>query len=201
MSPLLLSALRRLTAYALGLAVVLVLVFKVLPAFGVLGPSAEEEVDAAARALETARAYGATDDTPALLAGRGELERARALAAAGEGRRAKQAAKAARARGIEAQRVALVNREESRRQAKLVVARIDRTLNDLEDVYADTTPGLDKATVSGLFSLMKKAREAGATLVLAFEQGNFHKVIEDEKETAELLLSVRDSVKAAKRKR
>jgi len=96
MSPLLVRAMRRLAGYAVVLTIGLVLVFKVLPAFGLLGPTATEEIEATTRALGTAKVYGAEAGLPSLEAAQAGLKHARELLAAGHSRSAKQAALEAR---------------------------------------------------------------------------------------------------------
>ena len=117
MRPLALHLLRRVALYALTLAFVLVAVPWALTELGVLGPTPAEHVEAAARVLEAARAYGATEDQPAFKAGLAALDLARQLASAQQGRDARRAAARARAHGVEAQRVALAAREDARRRA------------------------------------------------------------------------------------
>jgi hypothetical protein len=177
MSPLLLRALRRLAGYALVFAIGLVVVFKVLPAFGLLGPSAADEIDTTGRALETAQVYGAEAGLPSLDAAQAGLKHAREMLAAGHNRSAKQAALDAREHAIGAQREALARREDERRQARQIVADIDHLLSGLEELYSQAAEGKDKLTTGRLLGVMRDARETGASLFLAFEQGNFRKVI------------------------
>jgi hypothetical protein len=58
-----------------------------------------------------------------------ELERARSLAAQNHGRDARHASKHAQNLAIEAQRLALVRREERRHQAELIYNDLDRQVN------------------------------------------------------------------------
>lgn len=198
MSPLALQLLRRLAVWAVVLAFLLLSVPRVLTEFGLLGPSVQGQVDAAARAIEAARTYGASEGQATLGAAVEELDRARDLAKRGEDRRARRAAEAARERAIEAQRAALATREQARRRAEVIVADVDRLLNGLEQLYGKVTPGLDKATVSRLLSRMKNARQAGASLFLAHEQGDFVSVVQDEPAARRVLLAVRDELASAK---
>jgi hypothetical protein len=201
MSPLLVSAFRRMAWYALGLALALVLIFKVLPTFGVLGPSAEDHVGWAAQALETARVYGADPQQPAFASAQTGLDQARRLLAAGHGREARSAALHARALAIEAQRAALAARADDRRHASRIVDEIDGMLNELEDMYSDIVPKLDKDRASEMLSLMKGARQAGAGLFVAFEQQSYRRVIDDEPEVKAHLAEVKATLEAARRQR
>jgi hypothetical protein len=179
MSPLVVRAMRRLAGYAVVLAIGLVLVFKVLPAFGLLGPTAAEEIEATSRALDTAKVYGAEAGLPSLEAALAGLKQARELLAAGHNRSAKQAALEAREHALDAQREALARREDERRRARQIVAEIDHLLSDLEELYSKAAEGKDKAATGHLLLVMRDARETGAALFLAFEQGNFRKVISE----------------------
>jgi hypothetical protein len=199
MSPLLIQLLRRLAALALLLALLLAVAPRLLRELGVIGPSGRELSEQAARSLEAARAYGATEDLPSFQAAVGELERARDLARRGEDRQAWRAAAQASAHAIVAQRQALSGREEQRHQAEAIVAHIDRLVSELEDLYVAVTPGLDKPRVARLLSLMKVARQAGASLGLAYEQGNYRKVVDDEKGARAMLAAVREALTGAKR--
>jgi hypothetical protein len=171
---------RRATLYAGLLTIGLVLFFKVLPALGVLGPSPTEEIETTARALETAKLYGAEPGMPAFDQAQDALKSARARLAAGQGFGARQAALSARSGAIAAQREALTRREDERRRAQQVVDEIDRLLSGLEDRYKAAVAGQDKSETSRLLSIMKEARQTGAALFLAFEQGNYRKVLAEE---------------------
>lgn len=199
MSPLLVQLLRRVAVWSLVLALLLLLGPRLLTEMGLLGPSAEEVVEAAARSLEVARTYGADGQLAPFASAVRELEAARALARRGERREARRAAARVRALANEAQRLALSRREEERRRAQAIVAEVDRILNELEDLYGAVTPGLDKAQVSRLLSLMKEARRTGAALFLAYDQGNYGKVLEDEKQTKEALQAARGTLQDARR--
>ncbi len=200
MSPLLLRALRRLAGYALVFAIGLIVVFKVLPAFGILGPSAADEIDTAGRALETAKVYGAEAGLPSLDAAQAGLKQARELLAAGHNRSAKQAALSARGYAIAAQREALARREGERRRARQIVADIDRLLSGLEEVYSQAAEGKDKAATGPLLAVMRDARETGASLFLAFEQGNFRKLIAEGDAVKVHLAEAKATLESARRK-
>jgi len=198
MSPLTLLVLRRLSALALVLAGLLVVVFRVLPAFGLMGPGLPDELEAAARAIEAGRAYGASEDlAPYKSAVRG-LARAREMATAGKGLEARRAARAARLDAVEAQRLALTQREAARRDAERITFEIDRHLSDLEGLYTEVSIGLPKDEVSRLLSLMKNARRSGAGLYLAYEGKDYGRVIAEEAATLKLLDETKGMLAAAR---
>src|SRR5688572_14911935 len=101
--------LRRIASLALVLAFLIWAMPRLLVEAGLLGPTTAESVDEAARAVAIARSYGARD-SPSLRMAEAELGKARALAAAGDGREARHAADRATAAAIEAQKQALVAR-------------------------------------------------------------------------------------------
>ncbi len=197
MSPLLIQLLRRVAVWSLVLALLLLLGPRLLTEMGLLGPSAQEVVEAAARSLEVARTYGADEQLAPFASAVRELEAARDLARRGERREARHAAARVRALANEAQRLALSRREEERRRAQAIVAEVDRILNELEDLYGAVAPGRDKAQVSRLLSLMKQARRTGAALFLAYDQGNYGRVVQDERATKEALAAARATLKNA----
>jgi hypothetical protein len=201
MSPLLVTALRRLAWLLLLAAVGLVLVFRVLPAFGILGPSAQDSIQATLDAIDTAREYGATPEGEPLRTALEQLEQSRALLAAGEQMRARRTAAAAHAKAIEAQRAALVRRQEHRRLARRTVDEVDQVVNGLERLYSQATRGADRQELARLLSLMKRARAAGARLFLAYEQGNYAQVLAEEQEVQASLESARKQLEAATRRR
>jgi hypothetical protein len=206
MRPLALYFLRRLALYALLLAGLVVLVPWALREAGLMGPSAAEEVASAARVIQAARAYGAADGSPELARAERALAEARKRAAAGDRRGARNAAEEARASGLAAQRVAIAAQEGLRSRAHAIVSLTDDRLNELEDLYAEATPGKDKATVSALLSLMKSSRQEGAGLFLAYEEGDYARVVDSEpsataalKAARETLIRARDSRPFARR--
>jgi hypothetical protein len=186
--------------FALTLALLLVAVPRGLTELGLLGPTPAEHIEAAARALEAARAYGATADQPALKAGLAALDRARQLAAARDGRGARRAAAEAREHAVEAQRTALAAREDARRRAKRIVDATDELMDQLEDMYTEAAAGRTKAEVAPLLSLMKEARRAGASLFLAYEQEDYARILADEVATTETLVATRSALKEARKK-
>jgi hypothetical protein len=199
MSGVALQVLRRLALYTFLLAVGLLLVFRVLPAFGVLGRSVDEELESAGRTLEAARAFGATPELPALRAGTAELEQARQLAAQGKQEEARRTAIRARASGIEAQREALGRREAARRRAQLTLRDCDKAVSELEDLYTEVSALVEKPEAARLLSLMKNARQTVAAVWLTYDQGEYAKVIDEERGTLAVLESVRGQLKRARR--
>src|SRR5262245_1617571 len=169
MTPLTVQLLRRASVYFAVLAVLLFVVPKVLRELGAIGPSVEQEIEQAANGLEAARAFGAVGEEPAFQGAGQEVERARELLRTGKSRDARVAARRAQALAVDAQRVALAQREQLRREAERVVLEVDRTLNALEDDYKDLSARLPRPEVTRLFTLMKDARKAGATLFLTYE--------------------------------
>jgi hypothetical protein len=191
--------LRRLTIYALVAAALIWVVPRVLLEFGVLGPSPDETIAAAERALEAARSYGATPDMPPFVAAQKELERARSLAAQNHGRDARHASKHAQNLAIEAQRLALVRREERRHQAELIYNDLDRQVNELEKLYSSVTPGLEKTQVGELLSLMKATRVVTGTVFLAHEREDFEGVVEGETKARAAVTQMKSRLEAARR--
>jgi hypothetical protein len=191
--------LRRLTIYALVAAALIWLVPRVLVEFGVLGPSPDETIAASERALEAARSYGATPDMPPFVAAQKELERARSLAAQNHGRDARHASKHAQDLAIEAQRLALVRREETRHQAELIYNDLDRQVNELEKLYSSVTPSLDKQQVGELLSLMKATRVVTGTVFLAHEREDFQGVVDGETKARAAVTQMKSRLEAAHR--
>ena len=151
MSPLLVRALRRLAGSRSSSRSGWSLVFKVLPAFGLLGPSAPRRSTPQGGPLEAAQVYGA-DGGSAVARRRAGRARTGAgeLLAAGHNRSAQQAALSAREHAMAAQREALARREDERRQARQIVAEIDRRLSELEELYSQAAEGKDKAATERL---------------------------------------------------
>src|SRR5712692_3522706 len=191
--------LRRLTIYALVAAVLIWAVPRLLVEFGVIGPSPDETIAAAERALEAARTYGATPDMPPFVAAQKELERARSLAAQNHGRDARHASKHAQDLAIEAQRQAIVRRDERRHQAELVYNDLDRQVNELEKLYSSVTPGLDKQQVGELLSLMKATRVVTGAVFLAHEREDFEAVVDGEAKARAAVAQMKSRLEAARR--
>ena len=199
MSPLLVLFLRRLAAFALLVAVLLLVLPRLLTELGVLGPSAEDLIASAASAVEAARSYGATEDLASFVAAQKELLAARSLLQAGRPAEARKAARRTTEKAVVAQRDGLIHRDQSRRRADAIVKEADRRLNELEALYSRVSKIVDKKRVTELLSLMKGARQAGSGLVLAFEQDDFARVIAGETAAFATLDAVRDELRKAAR--
>ena len=194
MSPLALLLLRRATIYAVVFAALLWVTPKLLTSFGILGPTLDEEIESVERSLVAARSYGALVTEPAYARAAQELLRAREAAGRSERWQARRAVAEARLGAIDAQRVALATREESRREAQKAVAVIDRALNELEELYSDVQKRVDKKEVDRLFGLMKSTRQRSAVLILAYEEQSYAKVVAGEKEVRDLLAATRQEL-------
>lgn len=191
--------LRRLTIYALVASVLIWAVPRLLVEFGVIGPSPDETIAAAERAMEAARTYGATPDMAPFAAAQKELERARSLGAQNRGRDARHASKHAQDLAIEAQRLALVRRDETRHHAELVYNDLDRQVNELEKLYSSVTPGLEKTQVGELLSLMKATRVVTGTVFLAHEREDFQGVVDGEARARAAVAQMKSRLEAARR--
>jgi hypothetical protein len=198
MRPLALHLLRRAALYALLAAGLLLVVPRVLTEFGVLGEDAGVAVERASRACAAARAYGATTDMAALREAERHLQTAREMVGRDDEREARRAAAAAASLAVEAQRAALVAQQEERRRAEAIVDDVEDRLDELEKSYGAVTTGLDKAAAAPLFSLMKAARAAGGGLTLAYEQGDYAKVLRDEPAAVAVIESTSARLHAAR---
>jgi hypothetical protein len=194
MSPLLVGLLKRLALWGLVGAAILVFGPPLLTELGVLGPSLDEILEATARSVETARLYGATDELPSFAAANRELEAAKDLGTRGEMRGARHAARRAGEHAIAAQREALARKESERRRADAIHDEIDAALNELEDLYDRVDRQSPKGAAEPLLSTMKAARQAGAGLILAYEEGNYRKVIGEEETVKQLLRAYREEI-------
>lgn len=197
MSPLLVQFLRRLTVVVLLVAILLLVLPRLLTELGVLGPSAEEQVASAAKAVEAARRYGADEQLPSYLAAGKDLEEAQALLRSGRPREGRSAALRAAEKAVVAQRDALVRRDAERRRAEAIVAEADRRLIELEALYGRASKTAGKARVAELLDRMKAARQAGSGLILLYEEDDYARVIAGEKEAFATLDAVRESLRQA----
>jgi len=196
MSPLLVHLLRRVALALLVLAGLALVGPPVLRELGLVGPRPPEMIAAAEHSLAAARRYGADDAMPAVQEASRRLQEAKALLERGEGRAARGAARAASAAAIGAQREALTRREEQRRRSEAIAAEVDRLLNRLEDLYAEAREGSPRAEADRLLSVLKSARQTGAALILAHEQGNHARVIGEEAATREALAAAAEELGA-----
>lgn len=200
MSPLTIQILKRFSVYALVLAALLLTLPRILTDFGLLGPDTSEQLGVAERAVAAARAYGAEEDQTALHSAVTTLAEAQLLARKGERRAAHHAAQRALAAAVEAQRLALADGEQTRRRAAAIVDEIDGLLNGLDDLYREATPGLTHERSADLLSVMRSARQTGASLVLAYEQRNYRKVLADEPSVRAVLTQARTQLEAARKR-
>jgi len=192
--------LRRIAVLALVLSAVLWAVPRLLVELGVLGPTAQQRIAEAGRAIATARAYGGGAGLAPLKAAEDGVASARALAEQGREREARRTAVRATTAAIEAQRMALVAHTEVRQQAETVYKNLDRQINDLEKLYASITPGLDKAQTSRLVSLMKVTRQSAGLVFLAYEQKDYGTVVDREPAARAAVESARKTLQSARRR-
>jgi hypothetical protein len=195
-----LRLLRRIAVLALVLSVALWAVPRLLVEFGVLGPTAEESINEALRAIATARAYGGGAGLSPLKAAEDEVARARALAQQGREREARHAARRATTSAIEAQKMALVADTEVRVQAEIVYNDLDRQIIALEKLYAEVTPGLEKEQTAQLLSLMKATRQSTGLLFLAYEQQDYGTVVDREPRAREAVEAARKTLESARKR-
>lgn len=195
-----LRLLRRIAALALVLSVALWAVPRLLVEFGVLGPTAQERIDEAVRAVATARAYGGAAGLAPLKTAEDEIARARALAQQGRERDARHAAARATTAAIEAQKLALVAHDQVRQKAETIYNDLDRQIIDLEKLYEEITPGLEKEQTAQLLSLMKVTRQSTGLLFLAYEQKDYLVVVDRETVAREAVASARKTLESARRR-
>jgi len=177
LSPLALELVRRLSLLAILVAGLMLLVPWALGELGLTGPGIDEQLGSAERALNIARAYGGADDDPDFRAASEELQQARTAVQQGDRWRARQAARRAGERAILAQRSALTVRDSARRRAATVATEVDRRLGDLEDAYTQLARDQGSARAETLLPLMKEARRAGASVLLAIEEGDHRRAL------------------------
>jgi hypothetical protein len=194
----LLRFLRRLAVLFLVLSAVLWAIPRVLVEFAIIGPDTLEHLQAAEQALAAAQSYGAGPDNPAFVAAQQHLGQARALHEKGQGREARREADRAKQEAVDAQRLALVRRSETRQRAEAVYNDLDREIVDLEKLYSSATTGLDKERTGQLLSLMKITRQSTALLFLAYEQEDYDKVLAGEPKARAVIASTRQTLKATK---
>ena len=188
-----LRLLRRLAVLLLIVSVALWVVPRLLVEFGVLGPTAQERIAEAQRAIATARAYGGSEGLAPLRAAEEGIARAGVLAQQGHERDARRAAVLATSSAIEAQKMALVAQTEVRLKAETVY-------NDLEKLYAATAPGLEKQQTAQLVSLMKVTRRSTGILFLAYEKQDYGAVVEGEPRARQAVDSARKTLESVGRR-
>lgn len=192
-----LTLLRRLSALALATSVILLVAPRLLAYFGLIGPSVEDRIAEAERAVRAAESYGAKPDATALAAARQELETARRHAAEGNPRAARAAAARAGERAKEAQATALVEEGDAERQAHAVVEDLDGQVNELENVYEALSPSLTREGRSALLRKMRAARKAAASVFLAHDEKRFADALAHEAEARRVLSETRAALEAA----
>jgi hypothetical protein len=192
--------LRGIAVAALISSVLLWIVPRVLTELGVLGPSPQEYVDDADRAINVARTYGAVS-LPVFQKAEHERDRALEMVRTGQRREARHAAERAMAFAIEAQKQALVRRSDTQARAEAVYNDLDRQINDLERLYSEVVPGLEKEQVAQLLSLMKVTRAAAGAVFLAYEQQDWNGVLKAEAHAREVIAGTRGALTAARKAR
>ena len=190
--------LRRLSATALGLAIVILVAPRVLNYLGLIGPTAEDRIAEAERAVRTAESYGASVDAPAMAAARRELDEARRLKTAGDERGGRAAALRAVARASEAQATALVGEGQARQRARRVVEELDEQVNQLEHLYEEVSPGVSREARSVLLKKMRAARKSAAAVFLANDEQRWDDALKAEQEARTALADTRTALEAAK---
>jgi hypothetical protein len=192
-----LQLLRRLSALALALTLLLLIAPRLLGYFGLIGPTAGDRIAEAERTMRTAASYGARPEWPPMAEARKELETAQKLAAAGDHRAARGAALRATQRASEAQARALVGEGETRRRARAVVDDLDGQVNELEDMYEAVPGDLARERRSALLKSMREARKAAAAVFLANDENRFADALAREQEARRALAETRRALEAA----
>jgi hypothetical protein len=193
-----LRLMRRIAILALVISAALWIVPRVLTELGMMGPTPEEGVANADRALGAARTYGAAS-LPVFQKAEHERDRARELAQSGHTREARRAAEEATALATEAQKQALVRRSDAQERAQVVYTDLDKQINDLEKLYSATAPGLEKQQVGELLSLMKVTRQSAGVVFLAYEQKDWAGVLGGEARAREVIAGTRQALQSARR--
>src|SRR5688572_8237827 len=191
--------LRRIAILALVLAAALWAVPRALVEFGIVGPTAHDRIDEAGRAIATARAYGGGAELAPLKAAEDRIASARALAEQGREREARREAVRATRAAIEAQKLALVAQGEVRLRAEGIYSDLEREINELEKLYGQVAPALEREQTSQLLSLMKVTRQSTGLLFLAYEKKDFAAVIDAEPRAREAVQRARRTLESARR--
>jgi hypothetical protein len=193
-----LRLLRAIAIAALVISAALWVVPPVLTELGMIGPSPEELIENADRAIAVARTYGAAS-LPDFQKAEHERDRARELVRAGQAREARKVAKKATEYAIEAQKQALVRRSDVQQKAIVAYNDLDKQINDLEKLYGAVTPGLEKEQVGQLLSLMKVTRQSAGTVFLAYEQQDWNGVLGGEAHARDVIAGTRKALESARR--
>jgi hypothetical protein len=189
--------LRRIAIIALVISALLWVVPPALTELGVIGPRPEEHIQTAERAIAVARTYGASS-VPDFQKAEHERDRARELARAGHGREARRAAERAKVFATEAQKQALVRQSDAQQQAFTAYNDLDKQINDLEKLYGAVTPGLEKAQVGQLLSLMKVTRQSAGTVFLAYEKEDWSGVLGGQAHAREVIAGTRKALESVR---
>jgi hypothetical protein len=193
-----LRLLRRIAIVAIVVSALLWVVPPVLTELGVIGPRPEECILTADRAIAAARTYGAAS-IPDFQKAEHERDQARELARKGQGREARRAAERATALATEAQKQALVRRSDSQQRALVAYNDLDKQINDLEKLYGSVTPGLEKAQVGQLLTLMKVTRQSAGTVFLAYEKQDWDGVLGGEGHARQVIAGTRKTLETVRR--
>jgi hypothetical protein len=193
-----LRLLRAITIFALVVSALLWAGPPLLTELGLIGPTPEERVRTAERALTVARSYGGAS-LPETLSAERECDHARELAKGGHGREARRVAEQALVLATEAQKQALVRRSDAQQRAEVIYNDLDRQINDLEKLYSAVTPGMEKEQVGQMLSLMKVTRQSAGTVFLAYEQQDWGGVVKGEPNARQVISSTRDALQAARK--
>jgi len=190
--------LRGIAVTALVCSLLLWVVPRVLIEMGMLGPTSEDYVEDADSAIRVARSYGAVS-LPVFQKAEQERDQAREFVRTGQRREARRAAEQARADAVEAQKQALVRRSDAQQKAELVYNDLDRQINDLERLYTDVAPGVEKAQLAQLLSLMKLTRQSAGVVFLAYEQQDWPGVLKGETHARDVIATMRQALEKARR--
>ena len=129
-----------------------------------------------------------------------EVARAHTLLQQGREREARHAAMRATTSAIEAQKMALVAHTEVRQKAETVYNDLDRQINDLEKLYTEITPGMEKEQLTQLLSLMKATRQSTGLVFLAYEQQDYGTVVDREPVARQAVQSARKTLDSARKR-
>jgi hypothetical protein len=188
MSPLALHFLRRLSGLVVLSAVGLAVWWR---GSAELGLDAAERIASADAAVAVAREYGAAGEGGPFAAAERELAAARERLQAGDRRQARRLAVSAEANATEAQRVVIGEKQALRGRSDEIAARVDKELNSIERLYTDTVKAVRKGRAAEMLTRMKQTRATGAALILAHEQGDHRKVVQDEPAVSAYLAQTR----------
>src|SRR4029450_11906286 len=137
-----LRLLRRIAVLSLVAAALLLTVPRALYHYGALGPTTAQRVDAARKAVEVARSYGATSEIPVMAEAERELARGDARLGQNAYHEPRHAAEHAQALAGEAQQAALIGRNAMRVKAKRVIDNLDQRIDELEEIYSTKSKGV-----------------------------------------------------------